>query len=97
MPAIGAINSLIFQRRKGKNDEETHEEGEIGPEVDEVSVGEDGIGLAQLLIDQIHNQRQVVLAAVAHVLYLRRIELRRHEKKNPAFNQRCGAVVRWRR
>lgn len=48
----------------------------MGPEIDEVSVGEDGIGFAELLIHQIHNQREVMLAAVAHVLYLRRLELR---------------------
>lgn len=82
MPAVGSTNQLKTlipnERERG-----THEEREIGPEIDKVSVGEDGIGLAQLLINQIHNQRQVLLAAIAHVLYLRHIQLRRHKNTLP--------------
>lgn len=46
----------------------TYEEGELRPEIDEVTVGEDGVGLAELLVHQPHDKGQVMLSSVAHVL-----------------------------
>lgn len=86
MPAVGSTNQLKTLI-PNERDRGTHEEREIGPEIDEVSVGEDGIGLAQLLIHQIHNQRQMLLASVAYELYLRCIQLLRH--KNTLPPRRC--------
>jgi hypothetical protein len=51
-------------REKGRR---VYQEGELRPEVHEVAVCEDGVGLAELLVDQRHYQRQVMLPSVAHV------------------------------
>lgn len=51
------------------------QEGELRPEIDEVTVGEDGVGLAELVVDEAHDEGEVMLSAVARVLYLRRLEL----------------------
>lgn len=51
------VNSIKTWKRKegGRRDGSTYEEREVGPEVDEVTVGEDGIGLTELLIDKPHD------------------------------------------
>lgn len=52
-----------------------YQETELGPEVDEVAVGEDGVRLAELVVDKAHNERQVMFSAIANVGYLRRLEI----------------------
>lgn len=54
---------------------QTYEVGEFGPQVDEIAVRKNGIGLAELFVDEVHYEREMVLAAVAHVLNLRRRKL----------------------
>lgn len=52
-----------------------YQEGELRPEIDEVTVGEDGVGLAELVVDEAHDEGEVVLSTVVRVLYLRRLEI----------------------
>lgn len=66
---------IIENKKKGR-ERRYYEEGELGPKIDEISVGEDGVWLAEFLIDQAHDQRQVMLASIAHILYLRFFKFR---------------------
>lgn len=50
-----------------------YQEREVRPEVDEVSVGENWVGFAEFLIDQVHDKGEVMLTSIANVLYLRGI------------------------
>lgn len=62
----------------------------MGPEVDEVAIGEDGVGFAEFVVDEAHDEGQVMLPAIAHVLNLTAIErtllvlaLRLHDSQPP--------------
>lgn len=68
LPHLTHYGSYAFTFVKGQ-------EAELRPEVDEVAVSEDGVRLAEFLIHERHNQRQVMLACVASVLNLTLIEL----------------------
>lgn len=52
-----------------------YQKAELRPEVNKVAVGEYGVGLAELLIDEAHDEGKVMFTPIAHVLYLRCLEV----------------------
>lgn len=84
--------------KDGKRVDGEYEEGEIGPEINEVTIGEDGIGFAEFFINEAHDKGQVMLAGIAHILYLRFIydgTIRRRRFLH--FKRWPGRVVCYRR
>ena len=50
---------LILERERiweNPNEEREYEEGELRLEIDEVAIGEDGVGLTEVIVDEVHYQ-----------------------------------------